>query len=67
VQHFQVCPFRRNKGFCLLNSGIPQYKVLAKLALVPAPVYLLSCEASAQQRSDSPIKTKLHKGKPNCT
>ena len=47
MQHFYVCPNCANKGFGLVKASIPQKKELAKLALIPASVYFLSCKGSA--------------------
>lgn len=47
MQHFQVCRYSGNKGLEPLNRFSPQYKVLAKLALIRASVYLLSGKGRA--------------------
>ena len=44
MQHFQVCPDSANKGFYVPAGAILQYKAQAKLALIGASVYLLSCK-----------------------
>jgi hypothetical protein len=45
-QHFSKCPRRRMTGFRDHRPSILQKNGQAKLALIPAPVYLLSYYAS---------------------